>query len=59
VLFFLLGAACWTLWLNKNDYIFNQKLISSPRAIFFRIITFLQLWMILSTGDAGWVGTAN
>jgi hypothetical protein len=35
VLFFLLGATCWTLWLNKNDYIFNQKLISSARSIFF------------------------
>jgi hypothetical protein len=36
VLFFLFGDA-----FNRNDWIFNQKLISSPRAIVFRLILFL------------------
>jgi hypothetical protein len=46
VMWFLLGAICWTLWLNRNDFAFNNLLISSPRAIIFRLISFLQHWMV-------------
>jgi hypothetical protein len=41
VIWFLFGAVWWTLWLNRNDCIFNNKIISSPRAIIFRQISFL------------------
>jgi hypothetical protein len=30
VLWFLFGNVCWTLWLNRNDFIFNNRIISSP-----------------------------
>jgi hypothetical protein len=40
----LFGAICWTLWLNRNDFVFNNSLISSPRAIGFRLLSFLQHW---------------
>jgi hypothetical protein len=49
-LFFLFDVVCWSIWLNRNDWVFNQKLISSPRAIVFRFLSFLQLWMITFTG---------
>jgi hypothetical protein len=46
VMWFLFGAICWTLWLNRNDYIFNNKLISSPRAIIFRLMSFCSIeWL--------------
>jgi hypothetical protein len=32
------------LWLNRNDFVFNNSLISSPRAIGFRLLSFLQHW---------------
>jgi hypothetical protein len=30
LVWFLFGAVCWTLWLNHNDFVFNNKIISSP-----------------------------
>jgi hypothetical protein len=29
VMWFLFRAVCWALWLNRNDYSFNNKIISS------------------------------
>jgi hypothetical protein len=26
-LFFLFGAVCWTVWLNRNDFVFKNKII--------------------------------
>jgi hypothetical protein len=46
---FLLGVVCWTLWLNRNYLIFNNKIISSPRALIFHLISFMQHWMVAST----------
>jgi hypothetical protein len=45
-MWFLFGAICWTVWLNRNDYVFNNILISSPCTIIFRLISFLQHWMV-------------
>jgi hypothetical protein len=50
-LLFMFGAICWTLWLNRNDYIFKNKVISSPRALIYKLISFLQHWMIATWGD--------
>jgi hypothetical protein len=50
VMWFLFRIVCWTLWLNRNDYIFNSKIISSPCVIIFRLISFLQHWMAASLG---------
>jgi hypothetical protein len=40
-MWFLFGCVCWVLWFNRNDCIFNNTIISSPRAIIFRLISFL------------------
>jgi hypothetical protein len=50
VVWFLFGAKCWTLWFNRNDFIFNNKLVSSPRALIFRLISLTEHWMAMSTG---------
>jgi hypothetical protein len=50
LVWFLFGAVCWTLWLNRNDFIFNNKIISSPRALIFHLTSLMQHWMIASTG---------
>jgi hypothetical protein len=38
------------LWLNRNDLIFNNKIISSPRALIFCLISLMQHWVVASTG---------
>jgi hypothetical protein len=40
----------WTLWLNRNDLVFNSKIISTLRALIFKLISFLQHWVIAMTG---------
>jgi hypothetical protein len=46
MMWFIFEAVCWTLWLNRNDFVFNNLLIYSPHGIIFRLISFLQHWMI-------------
>jgi hypothetical protein len=45
-LLFLVGTVCWTLWLNRNNCIFRDKLISSLKTIIFKLIFFMQWWKI-------------
>jgi hypothetical protein len=35
LVWFLFCDVCWTLWINRNDLVFNNKIISSPRALIF------------------------
>jgi hypothetical protein len=35
VLFFLFGVVHWTLWLNRNDWVFRNRLLPSPNAILY------------------------
>jgi hypothetical protein len=37
-LIFLFGAISWTLWLNRNDLVFNSKIISTPNALIFKLM---------------------
>jgi hypothetical protein len=34
VMWILFGAIVWTLWLNRNDFVFNNSMISSPALSF-------------------------
>ena len=45
----LLGAAtiCWSLWLCRNDMVFDKRKISSPLQVIFLTIHFLRTWAIL------------
>jgi hypothetical protein len=49
-IWFMFGAICWTLCLNRNDFVFNNKLISSPRALIFCLISLMQHWTAMSIG---------
>ena len=33
----LLACVCRSLWLVRNDYVFNNKIISNPNAVIHRI----------------------
>lgn len=50
-LFFLFGCVAWSLWLIRNDFVFNNVLVSSPDVGIFRVISFMQRWAILEKGD--------
>jgi hypothetical protein len=49
VVWFLFGAICWTLWLNRNDFVFNNKIALSPLALIFRLISLMEQWMATCT----------
>jgi hypothetical protein len=49
-LIFVFGAVSWTIWLNRNDLIFNNKIILTPRVLTFKFVSFLQHWVIVWTG---------
>jgi hypothetical protein len=49
VLFFLLGVVCWTIWLNRNDLVFKNKIILTPNTILYRLASFMQRWIVLSS----------
>jgi hypothetical protein len=44
------GDGFGVFWLNRNDCVFNNKIVSSPHAILFHLISFLQHWMVVSLG---------
>ena len=46
-LIFLLACICWILWLIRNDFVFNNKVISNPNVVVHRSIIFMQKWSIL------------
>jgi hypothetical protein len=46
-MWFLFGAIVWTLWLTRNDCVFNNLVISSLRAVIYRLLSFLQHWMVV------------
>jgi hypothetical protein len=44
---FLLGCLSWSLWLIRNDFVFNNSLVSSPNVSLYRTISFMQKWKVL------------
>jgi hypothetical protein len=45
---YLLGCFAWSLWLIRNDFVFNDMVIASPDVSIFRTISFMQKWKILN-----------
>jgi hypothetical protein len=37
------------MWLNKNNWVFRNKLVSSPNTILHKLLFFMQRWLILSS----------
>jgi hypothetical protein len=49
-LFSFFGCAAWCHWLIRNDFVFNNVVISSPEVCLFRFISYMQRWEILCKG---------
>ena len=49
----LLGAAalCWSLWLGRNDLVFEKKDCSSPLQVIFAAVHWMRSWAILQRTD--------
>lgn len=47
----ILGAMAWTLWLIRNDLVFENRVISSEKAITYKMVSLLQRWSALSKED--------
>lgn len=45
----LLGAAavCWSIWLNRNNFVFEKKSYCSPVQVIFAAMHWVQSWAIL------------
>lgn len=44
---FLLACICWSIWLIRNDYVFNNRVASCPNVVVHRSLIFMQKWSIL------------
>jgi hypothetical protein len=47
-IFYLFGCLAWSLWLIRNEFVFQNLVISSLNVGLFRAISFLQKWTMLS-----------
>jgi hypothetical protein len=55
---YIFGCLAWTLWLMRNDLIFNNYVAPSPDVCILRTISFMQRWRILSKEQAQhWIGS--
>ena len=43
----LLGAVAWTIWLSRNDFVFNSKLSNSPATNVYKMLSLLSQWTSL------------
>ena len=41
---FILAGVAWVLWKMRNDWVFNDKLISLPSVLAYRIVAIMQNW---------------
>ena len=41
-LLFVCAGAMWTLWKTRNDLVFNDKLISSPMVLMYKLVALLK-----------------
>ncbi|RLN13686.1 taxadien-5-alpha-ol O-acetyltransferase-like [Panicum miliaceum] len=39
----------WTLWKTRNDLLFNDKVIPTPEAVIYKMVSFLSHWKKLLT----------
>jgi hypothetical protein len=40
--FFVLASVAWTMWKSKNDWVFNNKLIKTPKAFPHKVLPLLK-----------------
>ncbi|CAL4956394.1 unnamed protein product [Urochloa decumbens] len=37
----------WTLWKTRNDLVFNDKIVSSPMAVAYKLVAYLSNWKLM------------
>jgi hypothetical protein len=42
--FFVLASVAWSVWKTRNDWVFNNRLIKSPKALAYQVLALLQQW---------------
>lgn len=42
--FFVIARVAWSLWKSRNDWVFNNTFIKSPKAIAHKILGLLSQW---------------
>ena len=50
----LLGAATtvWSLWMNRNDFVFEKKKTFSPLQVIYAISHWLRTWVVLQKAES-------
>lgn len=48
----MIAAAYWSTWLNRNDFVFNDVIMSNPEALICRVVVLMQKRSALSFGEA-------
>jgi hypothetical protein len=52
----LFSSVAWSLWLIRNEFVFQDIVVPSPNVGIFRSIFFLQKWRILNKEmDRQWI----
>ncbi|KAK3135884.1 hypothetical protein QOZ80_5BG0424700 [Eleusine coracana subsp. coracana] len=49
----IISAACWTIWLAINDYVFRNMVLSTPESLAYKLTTMLQKWSAKSNAGMG------
>ena len=50
--FFVWASVAWAVWKARNDWVFNNRLIKSPKALAYKVLALLKQWKkILKTKD--------
>jgi len=50
--FFVLASVAWSIWKTRNDWVFNNKLIKSPKSIAYKVLALMKQWKkMLKTKD--------
>jgi hypothetical protein len=58
-LLYLFGAVAWSLWLIRNEFVFQNAVISSPDVGIFRSVSFLQKWRVMNKAtEQLWIDSA-
>ncbi|OEL19872.1 hypothetical protein BAE44_0019119 [Dichanthelium oligosanthes] len=48
---FIFAGVSWAIWRTRNDWVFSNILVKSPKTIAYRALGFLQYWKQLGRSE--------
>ncbi|RLM55419.1 hypothetical protein C2845_PM10G10820 [Panicum miliaceum] len=51
ILFYLFAGVAWAIWRTRNDWVFENKLISNPKMLAYKVIGFLRTWSKMASPE--------